>query len=219
MSNPILLLDLDGTLADTRKDLIAVLNRITAPFGIPAMTEDQIGAIAGRGAKAMIHHAFTTHARQLPAETLDKLFQQFLDDYETNIAVETVFYDGALDALDQLSGTGWILAICTNKLEYLAARLLEQMGVRDRFEFVCGSDTFETKKPDPLPLLKTIELSGGTPQKAVMLGDTSADILAARAAGIVSVAVSFGYSDVPVQELEPDHVIDHFSHLPKLLQA
>ena len=105
------------------------------------------------------------------------------------------------------------LAVCTNKLEELAIPLIEKLGLADRFAVVTGGDTFPVRKPDAGHILGTIEKAGARPQDAVMIGDSINDILAARNAGIPSIAVTFGYSDVPVAELGADHVISRFSEL------
>ena len=119
----------------------------------------------------------------------------------------------------RLRGAGWRQAVCTNKIESLATLLIARLGIAGRFAFVCGQDTFGVGKPDPKPLLETIAASGGARERAIMVGDSSADIKTARAAGLPVIAVDFGYSDAPVAELGPDRVISHFDQLAEACDA
>ena len=113
----------------------------------------------------------------------------------------------------------WLLAVCTNKYEHLACKLLRELGEIKRFPTITGGDTFPFKKPDPNHILKTIELAGGVPERAVMVGDSNNDIAAAKAADISSIAVTFGYTDIPVRELEPVAIIDNFDELVTVANA
>jgi len=117
-------------------------------------------------------------------------------------------------ALDQLAEAGWRFAVCTNKLEGLSVRLLDALGLTARFDAICGQDTFGVQKPHPDILLRTIERAGGAPDRAVMIGDSATDINVARAAAVPVIAVDFGYTEIPVAQLAPDRIIDHYSRLP-----
>lgn len=212
-THPLLVLDLDGTLADTSRDLLPVLNRVTAKVGLPAIAMKDVGQVVGHGAKAMISRAFAFHGREADAGLIDTLFDDFLVDYEANIAAHTVLYDGVTQALDRFAANGWKLAICTNKLEHLARMLVEELGQSYRFAAITGGDTFDFRKPDPRHLIETVAMAGGSPAKAVMVGDSVTDIKTAQAAEIPVIAVDFGYSDIPVRDLAPDRVISHFDEL------
>jgi phosphoglycolate phosphatase len=217
--HPILVFDLDGTLADTILDLIPVLNRVTATQGLEAIPIADVGHVVGHGARAMIERAFAYHNRTLDEAIHEKLFTDFLTDYEENIAANTVIFEGAMDVLDALEAQGWKFAVCTNKPEKLAVKLLQELGVAHRFAAVTGGDTYPYRKPDPRHLTNTIEKAGGNRERAVMIGDSRTDIDTAKAAGIPVVAVDFGYTDVPVRLLGPDVVISHFSELPKAVDT
>ena len=213
MSKPVIVFDLDGTLADTARDLVAVLNRVIEPHGLEPVGHENIGHVAGQGARAMIERAFTLQGRALETTDGDTLFDLFLTDYGETLADNTVLYPGTLDCMDAFEQEGWLLAICTNKMEAMARRLLEALGVSHRFAAICGGDSFAFRKPDPRHLLETIASAGGDARRSIMVGDSINDIAAAQAAGIVSVAVSFGYSDRPVEELAADLVIHSFDEL------
>lgn len=210
---PLLVLDLDGTLADTTRDLIPVLNRVTATVGLPPIEMRDVGHVVGHGAKAMLEKAFAFHGQPLDGDTLEQLFAVFLADYEANIATNTVLFEGVSEALDRFAANGWRLAVCTNKLEGLARKLIDALGESRRFAAITGGDTFEFRKPDPRHLTLTVELAGGAPERAIMVGDSVTDIRTAKSAGIPVIAVDFGYSDIPVGELDPDRVISHYDEL------
>jgi len=210
---PIAVFDLDGTLADTAGDLVGTLNAILESEGLPPLPLNEARDMIGAGARALIERGFEAQRRELAPARLDELYRAFLAHYAEHICVETRLYPGVVEALDQLEVAGFKLAICTNKVESHSAKLLRMLGVEGRFAAICGRDTFPYFKPDPRHLTMTIDQAGGDPGRAVMVGDSRTDIVTAKAAGIPVVAVTFGYTDVPVEELGPDQVIHHFDQL------
>jgi phosphoglycolate phosphatase len=212
--SPIVVFDLDGTLAETAGDLVATLNAVMASEGLPEIPFEKARDLIGAGAKALIRRGFAVAERELPEARLEALFALFLEHYSENILVHTHLFEGVADALDALEGDGFRLAVCTNKMEAHAVKLLRLLGLGSRFAFVSGKDTFRVSKPDPFHLTETIRLAGGDPGRAVMVGDSRTDIDTAKAARVPVVAVPFGYTDRPVAELGPDVVISHFRELP-----
>ena len=210
---PIIVFDLDGTLADTAGDLMGALNAVLARDGIAPLPVDQARNLLGAGGRALIERGYASVGRSLTKPRLEELFVVFLEHYEAHIADHSRLFPGALDALDRLAARGFVLAVCTNKMEHAAVRLMSELGVADRFRAICGQDTFAVCKPDPGALTSTIHRAGGALTHAVMVGDSVTDIATAKAAGIPVVAVDFGYTDVPVTELDPDRVISHFDDL------
>ena len=211
----LIIFDLDGTLVDSNRDLIPALNTATESEGLPPIAMEDVGHVVGQGALQMIAKAFEFYGRELETggPVHMKLFQLFLDHYERHIADETVFFPGTLKSLDDLTRDGWQLAVCTNKFEKFARKLLAELGEANRFPVVTGGDTFPVKKPDPDHLLKTAKLAGVAPGRCIMVGDSVNDIAAAQAAKMPVIAVDFGYTDVPVDQLGPDCVISHFDEL------
>jgi phosphoglycolate phosphatase len=208
-----LVLDLDGTLVDTAGDLIATLNFVLASEKLePALFTEGV-TMVGRGARAMLAAALAAQAEDIAPARLDRLTQTFIAHYRTRIAELSRPFPGAIAALDRFAGDGWTLAICTNKLEGLSRLLLRELDLEQRFRVIAGQDTFGVAKPDPLHLARTIAAAGGDLAGAVMVGDTEIDVKAARATGIPVVAVSFGYSAVPAEELGADAVIKAFEEL------
>ncbi len=211
---PIVVFDLDGTLAETAGDLIATLNAVMAREGLPGVPLEKARDLIGAGARALIERGFATAGRALPPAKLDALFAFFLKHYEENILVHSHLFEGVEDALDQLARQGFALAVCTNKMERHALKLLDLLGVRGRFAAIAGKDTFAFCKPDPRHLTETIQLAGGDPARAVMVGDSKTDIDTAKAAGIPVIGVPFGYTSVPMHELGADRLVSHFRDLP-----
>ncbi|MGB8817434.1 MAG: HAD family hydrolase [Rhizobiaceae bacterium] len=213
MKKPILVFDLDGTFADTAPDLLDSLNHCLQMTGLPPADPRMLMRYVGHGGRTMIERAMQARGKTISAAELETLMAAFIVHYEKGMPGKTEAFSGAMDVLDRFQAAGWILAICTNKFEGMSKRLLAGMGVDHRFEAICGQDTFAHKKPDPRHLMETIRLAGGDPERAIMVGDSITDIDTAKAAGIPVIAVSFGYSDRPVAELEPSVVIDDFSQL------
>lgn len=218
-SAPLVVFDLDGTLADTAHDLVATLNVILAQEDMPALPLDQARDLIGAGGRVLLQRGFEAAGLELAPSRLEVLYRRFLVHYSDNICVETRLFPGVAAALDRLEDDGFGLAICTNKIEAHSVALLKALGIAHRFAAICGRDTFAYFKPDPRHLTLTIERCGGDPQRAVMVGDSRSDIAAAKAAGIPVVAVTFGYTEVPVRELRPDAVIDHFDGLFDAVQG
>lgn len=212
--SPIVVFDLDGTLADTAPDLIATLNVILAREDLPPVPIENAREMIGAGARALVERGFEAARRELSPEKSDALFRDFLAHYAENLSVETSLFPNVVAALDRLEERGFRLAVCTNKVEGLSRRLLADLGVTGRFAAICGRDTFPYSKPDARHLTLTIEAAGGDPRCAVMVGDSRTDISTAKAARIPVVAVTFGYTDTPVRELGPDIVIEDFADLP-----
>jgi phosphoglycolate phosphatase len=216
---PIAVFDLDGTLAETAGDLVGTLNVILRREGLQALPLDAARDMIGAGAKALIQRGFTTAGEPLSTERLEALFGDFVAHYGDHICDHSHLFPGVPEALDALRSRGFLLAVCTNKYEGQAVRLLGLLGIADRFAAICGRETFPYFKPDPRHITLTIERAGGDPARAVMVGDSRADIDAAKAAGIPVVAVPFGYTDLPVTELGPDRVIAHFDEMGDAVSA
>jgi phosphoglycolate phosphatase len=214
---PTTVFDLDGTLIDTAPDLIDTLNIILAREGLPAAPFESARAMIGGGARGMIERAMTAEGRNAPKPEIDRMFAAFIDHYAAHIADRSRPFPRLETALDRLAAEGFRLAVCTNKLEWLAVRLLNALGLAPRFASICGQDTFGVQKPNPEMLRQTIVRAGGSPERAVMIGDSGTDIRTARAANLPVIAVDFGYTDVPIVTLAPDRVVSSFEHLPEAI--
>lgn len=211
--------DLDGTLVDSVLDLLPALNFTIATEGLPPVEQAAIGQVVGKGALKMIEAAYELNGQKVTPEKQAKLLDKFLKRYEAHTADETVFFDGCLDLLDRLKVKGWKIAVCTNKYAHLAQSLLDRLGEANRFDALTCGDTFDYKKPDGRHILETVKRAGGDPHKSVMVGDSISDIAGAKSAGLPVIAVDFGYTDIPVTELDPDVVISHFNEFDAALAS
>jgi phosphoglycolate phosphatase len=211
---PLVVFDLDGTLADTAPDLTATLNVILRGEGLPAVPLAEARQMIGHGARVMLERGIEAAGLEVTPDRLDELYRLFLVHYADHLCVESELFPGVVEALDRLEEQGFRFAVCTNKVEAHSAKLLEALGIAHRFAAICGRDTFPYVKPDPRHLTLTIAKAGGSVDEAVMIGDSRTDIVTAQAAGVPVVAVPFGYTDVPVESLAPDLIIDHFDELP-----
>nr|WP_250808942.1 HAD family hydrolase [Neorhizobium tomejilense] len=213
MTAPLVIFDLDGTLIDTAPDLIDSLNYTIEDEGLQPVTFEDLTHLVGQGVRVMIRRAFELRRVPLDEPTAARLFDRYMEHYEAEMPGRSRPYDGVAACLDRLSAAGMRLAVCTNKSERLAFPLLEKLGLLDRFVAMTCGDTFAVRKPDARHIFGTIERAGGNPATSIMIGDSVNDILAAQNAGIASVAVTFGYSDVAVDTLNPDRVIGSYDEL------
>jgi len=205
--------DLDGTLLDTHADLIDSLNHTIASIGLAPVSYDDLTHLVGHGAKVMIERACKLHGHPLTEDESGPLLQRFIAHYSSTMPGHTKPYPGLIAAMDNLKANGFTLAVCTNKLESLARTLIDALGLTHYFAAITGGDTFPVRKPDARHLLGTIEKAGGTPERSIMVGDSFNDIAVAKNAAVASVGVPFGYSDVPIESLEPTRIIQHFDEL------
>ncbi|UUL82993.1 HAD-IA family hydrolase [Sphingomonas qomolangmaensis] len=204
--------DLDGTLLDTSGDLAAAVNHVLALNDRAPLAVEAVKPMVGLGARHMLKQGLAASGG-VDEAMLDTGYPLLLDHYAANISVHTVPFPGLLDALDALQASGVSLAIVTNKFEHMAVKLISELGLSDRFACIIGGDTMGkgNAKPSPLPIHEMIRRTGGG--RAAFVGDSIFDIDAAKAAGIPSIAVSFGFLWQPVEELGADAVIDRFDEL------
>lgn len=218
-ASPIVVFDLDGTLADTALDLIETLNAILQSEGLDPLPLDEARDLIGAGARALISRGFHVRQKPLTPQRLDQLFIAFLDHYGRNLVAHTKLYPGVEEALDRLAGQGYTLAVCTNKMQDHSRQLLDALGILDRFAALAGRDTYPVFKPDPRHLTLTIADAKGDPRRAVLVGDSKTDVDTARAADIPVIGVDFGYTEIPMRDLMPDRLIGHYDGLVPAVQA
>ena len=208
------IVDLDGTMVNTLGDFAEALNRMLADLQLPAIAPQAIENMVGKGSEHLIRSVLA----HVGAADVDAIYGQAWQRYEHHyLQLNGQFaevYPGVLEGLQALRARGLRLACLTNKPLSFAQPLLEQKGLAPLFEQVFGGDSFERKKPDPLPLLKTCEALGTSPARTLMLGDSSNDAQAARAAGCPVVLVSYGYNHgQPVRQVDADGFVDALTEL------
>ncbi|WP_127112449.1 HAD-IA family hydrolase [Shimia sediminis] len=210
--------DLDGTLADTSRDLLAAANACFRAMGEGDVLRVETDAgTALRGGKAMLTLGLTRLGR-MNQDIVEQYYPMLLEAYGEALDHHTVMYPGAMSAVKTLSDQGYGVGICTNKPEALAEALMVSLGVRDAFGALIGADTLPVRKPDPEPLFETARRLGGDPGKTILIGDSVTDRETARRAGVPSVLVTFGPSGEDMAALEPEALLHDYADLPRLVQ-
>jgi phosphoglycolate phosphatase len=216
---PVLLCDLDGTLVDTVADLTAALNRLLDERGLGTLSEQRVRGLVGRGAARLVESGLAEIGDTVEPNELETCVARFLEIYEAAPSVHSRPYPGVIETLTSLCAAGWRLGVCTNKPQAPSEAILDAFELSPFFEAVGGGDRFPVRKPDGGHLHATLDLmgDGAAPAHAILVGDSRADLDAARDANLPVVLVDYGYSDVPALELGGDAVISSFAALPDAL--
>jgi phosphoglycolate phosphatase len=199
--------------------LIDAANAALAAEGFGAAPADEIRKGVGYGVKSMLERALAACGRDAGPVQLQRLGEKLVASYEENIAAKTRLFPGFPEAAENLRQSGARLALCTNKRQHLTRRLLQALGIGELFHAVAGGDTFPFHKPDPRHVSELVHMAGGKLPSAVMVGDSEADVEAARGAGIPVIATGFGYAAAPAEKLGADAVMNSFEELPALIGA
>ncbi|MGR3435107.1 MAG: HAD-IA family hydrolase [Shimia sp.] len=195
--------DLDGTLADTSGDLLSAANACFRELGLGDLLGPGDAGTALRGGKAMLRLGFSRVEGFGDAE-IEAAYPELLAHYDRDICRETVLYPRTMEAVEALRADGFAVAICTNKPEGLAEKLMLALGVRPAFDSLVGADTLPVRKPDPAPLWEAVAQAGGDPARCLLVGDSDTDFKTSRAAGVPSVLVRFAPDPAAVDGLEPE---------------
>lgn len=210
------IVDLDGTMVDTVGDFEAALGLALADLGQAPVSRDFILRTIGKGSEHLITQVLAQAGA--PASLYEQAYARYQHHYGLLNGQHSKVYPGVLPGLLALRAAGLQLACLTNKPTVMAQPLLAQKGLDAFFAHVFGGDAFARKKPDPLPLLQTCKAMGTLPAQTLMVGDSSNDAAAARAAGCPVVLVSYGYNHgEPVSRVDADGVVDSLAELPSLL--
>ncbi|MGF1462640.1 MAG: HAD hydrolase-like protein [Maricaulaceae bacterium] len=199
--------DLDGTLVDSAPDLLRALNVVIAEHGLGPVDALGMRAWVGHGARAMIVRGFANEEAPLDPNLLPALTERFIAVYAADIASASKPFDGVTACLAELRAAGARLVVCTNKRTSLANALLDALELTTWFDTVIGADMAPRRKPDASHVMAAI--APCPPALAILVGDTSTDVLAARAAGVGAIVLKHGYSPIPVDRLGADAVLDH----------
>jgi phosphoglycolate phosphatase len=218
MNTRAVVFDLDGTLVDTAPDLARATNYVLATRGRSPVSAAELRGMVGLGARQLIRRGFAATGAPVAEEDIEELFAAFLAYYAENIAIDSRPFPGSTQVLELCRDSGMRLGICTNKPEALSRALIENLGLARYFGAIVGMDTIKVAKPDPRiygETLRRLEVNGG---RTVMIGDSETDVLTARAAGVPVIGVSFGYTQKPVAEFQPDYVADSYEELWPLIE-
>lgn len=208
-------IDLDGTLVDTAPDLSNALNHVLALQSLSPVPLADIRSMVGHGAKAMIRKGLSWNGADIDDQAIDDvLWPAFIEHYTAHICDESRPFPGVTGAMDALIGAGAQLAICTNKSQTLAERVLDTLGFSSRMSAIVGADTASIRKPNAAHLFETIEAAGGTRCRALLVGDSDTDERAARNAELPFIFVSFGYGELTPNPLPSVKTVDEWSSIP-----
>lgn len=211
------LFDLDGTLVHSAPDLAGSLDDLLAEHGLAPLGIDAVAGMIGGGVTILVRRGFAARGRLLDALEAERAAARFMTIYEPRATRHTRLMPGAAEALAALARAGVRLAVCTNKPQIVSERILAELGVVDRFDVVVGGDHGLAKKPDPAILMHALSLLGAERAGAVHVGDSAADVEAARAAGVRCVVVEGGYAAAPAVQLGADRVVASLADLPAAL--
>lgn len=220
LSVKLVLFDLDGTLVHSARDLAYAANRMLDELGQPPQPVERITGWVGDGMVRLVKRALAgAMDREPPSELFERGLASFERHYAANLTRYTRPFPGVVTTLETLHDRGFVMGCATNKPEAFAQPLLAQLGLAQYLGIVVGGDTVAKRKPNPLPLEWACAQAGIRPARAVMVGDSANDVLAARAAGLRAIAVTYGYSPGRnVRELEPDIVVDSAAEVPQYLR-
>ncbi len=209
-------LDLDGTLEDSRTDMVAVARRVRVELGLPARSDEAILPWVNKGMDQLYRACFDDYLQGGDAR-LAEVRKRYEADYFEHVAVDTTLYPGVAASVDRL-GTLGQLACVTNKPERISWRLLEVLKISKHFTTVIGGDTCPKSKPDPIVLEAAAQRCSFDKRRdrAFMIGDTAADIAMGRAFGAITIWCAWGYMDKPGEE-QPDFMAPTPASLPGLV--
>ena len=211
----LVMFDLDGTLVDSVPDLAAAVDAMLLQLGRPPAGVERVRLWVGNGAQVLVRRALadSLEHERVDAAAAEAAHGLFMAAYAESHAGTTV-YPGVRECLDWLAGRDIALALITNKPSQFVAPLLAEVRLDGYFRWTVGGDTLPVQKPDPAALFWVMERAGCAPARTLFIGDSRNDVLAARAAGVTCVALSYGYNHGrPIAEEGPALVLDDLSRL------
>ncbi|MEP3666066.1 MAG: phosphoglycolate phosphatase, partial [Roseibium sp.] len=209
-----ILFDLDGTLIDSVPDIATSVNLLLVSEGLVPLTVHEVRSMIGHGIAKLVKRAFKARDIALEGARHVAMTERMMDIYKDHLTDQTVLLSGTEDILRHYQGTGCRVAIVTNKPEGFSREILDHFELSAMIDCVVGGDTGPERKPAPDMLLHALKQMKVPASDALMVGDSPADIDAARAAGIKSIAVHGGYTPVPASELGADITIKDLNELP-----
>jgi phosphoglycolate phosphatase len=204
--------DLDGTLVDTAPDLVRALNAVIQPRGLPPVPLEDVRAMVGRGAKALLERAHARNGAVL--DDPDAAVAEFIEVYKADVAAHSRAFPHVEETLDWLKTSGARLSVCTNKPSVLSDMLIRELGLAGYFDRIVGPERTAAKKPDAAHLRDSL---GEPYARAALVGDSAPDVGAARAAGLPVIVMGYGYSENPADSLGADRVVQSFRDVPRAL--
>ena len=216
-----LVFDLDGTLVDTAPDLMMAHNYVMKKYGYKEKPIESIRHLAGRGAAAMLIRSIDSQGNliknnPIDANTHQQMTDDFINYYRQNISGHSQLRKNVISLLDWCKEKKIICAVCTNKREDLAIKLLKEINIYKYFDFIAGADTFDFRKPDPKHLTEILDILQIDKKDSIMLGDSETDANTAKAAKVHFVLIKDGYTEKSLDNIYHDHLIDDFENVKEI---
>jgi phosphoglycolate phosphatase len=204
------LFDLDGTLSDSKKDLVTAINKTLASLGFPELPEKTIVKLVGKGVSKLL----SNFSGDGPAKF--ETFRIYMEQLDKHLMDTTKPFPGVLETLASITKKK---AVVTNKFSAMAERVVAGLGIADEIDFIVGADTAQSMKPNPEPIMFALRQFGADPSRTVMVGDTTDDIMAARAAGVIPCGVTYGFGTrKDLADAGAEIIIENISELPAHFQ-
>ena len=210
-----ILFDLDGTLIDSVPDIAAAVNQLLATEGVLPLAVDAIRLMIGNGVRKLVEKAFDARDIALEGDALRAMTDRMMGIYGGHLTGATQLMPGARELVTACAGAGVMIGIVTNKPEGFTRTIVDHFGLTSSVRVIVGGDSGTARKPAPDMLLHALEQMKVAPHRSVMVGDSPADIDAARAVPMASIAVRGGYTSMPVEQLGADLVVDGLSEVPQ----
>lgn len=204
------LFDLDGTLSDSKKDLVMAINKTLASLGFPELPEEAIVKLVGKGVSKLLSNFSGDGSAKF------ETFRVYMEQLDKHLMDTTKPFPGVLETLSAITKKK---AVVTNKLSAMAERVVAGLGIADKIDFIVGADTAQSMKPNPEPIIFALKQFGADPSRTVMVGDTTDDIMAARAAGVIPCGVTYGFGTrQELADAGAEIIIENISELPAHFQ-
>jgi phosphoglycolate phosphatase len=211
--NELLIFDLDGTLIDSKRDLADSVNAMRAHLGEPLLADETVYSYVGNGAPVLVRRALPGRDE----EEIERGLKFFLEYYRDHMLDATTLYPGVREALDELLAADVKMAVLTNKPVRFSEHLIKGLGLDGHFFRIYGGNSFEEKKPHPIGIERLIAESGADRERTVMVGDSSVDVLTARAASVKACGVSWGFQPETFATAPPDFIVDDLRALAEMV--
>jgi len=206
----LVIFDLDGTLVDSKLDLVHSVNAARGLMHLPPISEQLVSSYVGNGAPVLMQRALGPQASEADVARGLEFFMAY---YRAHMLDNTRMYPGVKDALDRLREAGAKMAVLTNKPVRLSRLIVDRLGLKQHFFQVYGGNSFEQKKPNPIGIETLLSESGLARERTIMVGDSGVDIQTARNARVQACGVSYGFQPESFVEYPPDFVVDDMAEL------
>ena len=210
LATSLAIFDLDGTLIDSKRDLVLSVNATRAYMEMPELSEQTISSYVGNGAPVLIQRAMGPEADEI---MVARALEYFLGYYKIHKLDNTTLYPGVREALDRLLAEGIKLGVLTNKPVGASRGIIEGLGLTGHFQQIYGGNSFAEKKPNPIGIQTMLAETGAVAEAAVMVGDSHVDVATARNAGVAAAGVNFGFQPDTFYLAPPDFVCDDMRDL------